>query len=92
MPTLVPTHDFSISNTLLPAWTVCQPVRNGGVHQFFYNSEGSLAPDVHEAMLELGMTEQAAIFKRGLDMFSKPYLRDTKCRREVDFRHDGWND
>jgi len=33
--------------------------RNGGVHQFFYNSEGMLAPDVHEAMIELGMTEQA---------------------------------
>jgi hypothetical protein len=64
--------------------------RNGGVHQFFYNSEGSLAPDVHEAMLVLGMTEQAAIFKRGLDMFRKPYLRDTTRRRETAFGHDGW--
>ena len=64
--------------------------RNGGVHQFFYNSEGSLAPDIYEAMLELGMPEQAAILKRGIDMFGKPYLRDTNRRREVHFNGKGW--
>jgi Domain of unknown function (DUF4375) len=66
--------------------------RNGGVHQFFYNSEGALAPDVHEAMIELGMTEQAVIFKRGLDMLGKSYIRDTNRRRDVYFKRDGWND
>ena len=66
--------------------------RNGGVHQFFYNSEGALAPDVYQAMIELGMTEQAEIFKRGLDMLGKSYIRDTNRRREVYFTHDGWSD
>lgn len=66
--------------------------KDGGVHQFFYNSDGALAPDVYDAMNELGMTEQAAIFKRGLDMFGKPYLRDTEQRRNVYFNHGGWND
>jgi hypothetical protein len=66
--------------------------RNGGVHQFFYDSEGALAPDVLEAMIELGMTEQAAIFKRGLDLFGKPYLRDTELRRESYLHNDAWSD
>jgi hypothetical protein len=66
--------------------------RNGGVHQFFYNSEGALAPDVLDAMVELGMTEQAAIFKRGLDLFGKPYLRDTERRRDSYFHNDAWSD
>ena len=77
--------------TLLMMAVFNEQFRNGGVHQFFYNSEGSLAPDIYEAMLELGMPEQAAIFKRGLDMFGKPYLRDTNRRREVHFHHQGWN-
>ena len=62
---------------------------NGGVEQFFYNSEGALAPDVYDAMIELGMTEQAAIFKRGLDIFGKSYIRDTERRRDTFFRRDG---
>lgn len=66
--------------------------RNGGVDQFFYNSEGALAPDVLDAMIELGVEEQAAIFKRGLDLFSKPYLRDTERRRQAYFHNDAWKD
>jgi uncharacterized protein DUF4375 len=66
--------------------------RNGGVHQFFYNSSGVLAPDVYDAMIELDMTGQAAIFRRGLDMFGKSYIRDTMRRREVWFSHDDWNE
>jgi hypothetical protein len=64
---------------------------NGGVHQFFFNSGGALAPEVYDAMLELGLTRQAAIFKRGLDMFGKPYIRDIVRRRDTDFKGD-WND
>lgn len=66
--------------------------RDGGVHQFFYNSSGALAPDVYDAMLELGMMQQAEIFKRGLDMFGKTYIRDTEQRRAAYFNHNGWTD
>ena len=45
---------------------------NGGVHQFFYNSSGAVAPDVHDALIALGLTRQAAIFRRALDMFPQP--------------------
>ncbi len=42
---------------------------NGGVHQFFLNSSGAVAPEVYDAFRELGLERQAAIYKRGLDMF-----------------------
>ena len=58
---------------------------NGGVNQFFYNSEGSIAPEIHEALLELGLERQAAIIKRGINMFGQTYPRDTQARRETYF-------
>lgn len=53
---------------------------NGGVHQFFFNSSGAYAPEVNEALLAAGLTRQAAIFKRGMDMFLAPYARDRQQR------------
>jgi hypothetical protein len=64
---------------------------NGGVHQFFYNGEGAIAPEVAEALAELGLERQAALVREGLAMFSVPYLRDTEKRRERDFAGD-WGD
>jgi hypothetical protein len=66
---------------------------NGGVHQFFYNGEGAVAPDVQEALDEIGLTRQADLIKRGIGMFKAPYPRDSALRRETHFHdHDGWND
>lgn len=65
---------------------------NGGVHQFFLNSSGALAPEVYAAFLELELDRQAAIFKRGLDMFGAKYQRDTERRRSRFFDHGDWTD
>jgi len=65
---------------------------NGGVHQFFLNSSGAVAPEVYEAFLELGLERQAAIYKRGLDMFGSKYPRDTQMRRDKHFDHRDWSD
>jgi len=59
--------------------------KNDGVSQFFDYSQGAIAPEVYDAMIELGLTRQAAIFKRGIDLFSKPYPRDAE-RREADLK------
>jgi hypothetical protein len=65
---------------------------NGGVHQFFYNSEGAIAPEVHDALIELGLERQAGLLKKAVAMFGAAYLRDTQQRRDVHFHnHDGWN-
>ena len=50
---------------------------NGGVHQFFFNSSGAVAPEVYDAFVELGLDRQAAIFKRALDMFEQRTTRAT---------------
>jgi hypothetical protein len=65
---------------------------NGGIHQFFLNSSGALAPDVYDAFVELGMERQAAIYKRALDMFGAKYVRDTERRRARFFDHGDWNE
>jgi hypothetical protein len=64
---------------------------NGGVHQFFYNSAGAVAPEVHTALLELGLDRQAAIFKRALDMFGARFPRDMNQRRNRYFSHADWS-
>ena len=64
---------------------------NGGVHQFFYNSTGDIAPEVHAAMLALGLTEQAELFASALGMFGDRYTRDNALRRERHFSGK-WSD
>ena len=64
---------------------------NGGVHQFFYNSSGDIAPEVLEAMVELGLAPQAEVFRRTLAMFGESYIRDNTARRERWFAGD-WSD
>ena len=58
---------------------------NGGVHQFFFNSSGAVAPEVYDAFRELGLERQAAIYKRALDMFPGEYLRNMQKRRDKFF-------
>ena len=65
---------------------------NGGVHQFFLNSSGAVAPEVYDAFREMDLPRQAAIYKRGLDMFGNKYPRDTQVRRDKYFNHSDWND
>ena len=64
---------------------------NGGVHQFFYNSSGVVAPEVYDAFGELGLERQAAIFKRALDMFGRSIRATWSRRRDKYFSHAGWS-
>lgn len=66
---------------------------NGGVDQFFYNSEGAIAPEVADALAAIGLERQADLLKRAIAMFKQPYPRDTEQRREAYFHdHDAAND
>lgn len=64
---------------------------NGGVHQFFFNSSGQYAPDVVDALREIGLSKHADVVQRGIDMFGKPYQTDTPQRRQLHFAKD-WSD
>lgn len=53
---------------------------NGGVHQFFLNSSGALAPEVANALREAGLPKHAAAVEQGIAMFAAPYPADRKVR------------
>ncbi|MCZ7595877.1 MAG: DMP19 family protein [Hyphomicrobium sp.] len=65
---------------------------NGGVHQFFYNSSGAVAPEVYDALIELGLERQAAIFKGAMAIFPGKYPRDMQQRRDRFFDRPEWSD
>jgi hypothetical protein len=71
--------------------TFMAEVMNGSVHQFFYNSDGDFAPDVVEALKNLGLHEHAAVLQSGIDMFDAPYPTDNQARREAYF-HGEWSE
>jgi hypothetical protein len=56
---------------------------NGSVEQFFYNSSGTLAPEVVLALSAMGLPKHAAAVEKGIDMFPVPYPRDTEKRRDI---------
>jgi hypothetical protein len=65
---------------------------NGGVHQFFYDNAGTLAPRVVEAMRDIGLEQQAKVLAKGLAQFREPYPLDTNERRQAYFEDRDWNE
>jgi hypothetical protein len=64
---------------------------NGGVHQFFYNSSGDLAPEVVEALKEVKLLKHAEAIQEGIDSFGPAYPIDTQKRRENHFHGKDWS-
>ncbi len=56
---------------------------NGSVHQFFFNSSGTLAPNLAEALERRGLPDHAAAIRSGMALFGASYPRDTPARRAV---------
>ncbi len=56
---------------------------NGSVHQFFTNSSGTMAPQVRDALLRMGLPDHAAAVQSGMDLIGNPYPRGTDQRRAV---------
>jgi hypothetical protein len=70
---------------LIALWTFNMEFENGGLHQFFHNSSGDIAPEIYAAMIALDLAPQAEILRRALVMFGQPYIRDNDKRREAHF-------
>jgi hypothetical protein len=61
----------------------CQSeVRNGGLHQFFANSTGVLAPEALAGYRAIGLREWAAILAEAMAFFGSPYPREKGHRHE----------
>ncbi len=67
--------------TIFIASAYQREVMNGGMHQFFLNSPGALAPHLVPVMEKLRLAEDAEAIRRGMAMFVVPYPRDTNERR-----------
>lgn len=62
----------------------CQSeVRNGGLHQFFSNSTGVLAPEALAGFRAIGLTEWAAVLAEAMRFFGEPYPREQGDRQEL---------
>jgi len=59
----------------------CQSeVCNGGLHQFFGNSTGILAPEAREGFRAIGIAEWADILDEAMQFFGDPYPRQQEDR------------
>jgi hypothetical protein len=56
---------------------------NGSTHQYFFNSSGTMAPQLAEVLDRIGLPDHAAGIREGMAMFPTPYPRDTDARRDV---------
>lgn len=54
---------------------------NGSVQQAFFNSSGTIMPEVVTALHAMGLSKQAAAVERGIAMFPTPFPRDLEERR-----------
>lgn len=55
-------------------------IRNGGLHQFFSNSTGVLAPEAVAGYRALGMPKCAGVVETAMKFFGDPYSRDRETR------------
>jgi hypothetical protein len=75
----------------------CQSeVRNGGLHQFFSNSTGILAPEAIAAYQMIGMPKLASVIEAAARWFGSDYPRRREIRQELldscETEHpEGWN-
>ncbi len=53
--------------TFRAIWELEAEVNNGGFHQYFWNSSGSLVPDVVNALNAIGAGQMASIVERAID-------------------------
>lgn len=71
-----------VPRTLFAAHWCQSEVRNGGLHQFFGNSTGVLAPEAVLAFKAIGMPRIAAVVSEAMSWFGPVYPRDREVRDE----------
>jgi hypothetical protein len=69
--------------TIFAAYWLQAEVLNGGLHQFFSNDSGVLAPEAVSACRALAMLVLAEATERAVAWFGKPYPRDRETRRDA---------
>jgi hypothetical protein len=69
----------------------CQSeVCNGGLHQFFWNPTGVLAPEAVAGFRAIGLNDCADILEEAMSFFGKDYPREQEKRAEILGRIEGY--
>jgi hypothetical protein len=71
-----------VARTLFAAHWCQSEVRNGGFHQFFFNSTGILAPEALEAFRTLQLADVASVLERAMSRLGAPYPRLRSARKK----------
>jgi hypothetical protein len=64
-------------------------IQNGGLHQFFGNSTGIFAPEMHECLEKMGLRDSADVLKKAMLIFGDAYPRSQEARRQFLQRFPG---
>lgn len=74
---------------LLLADYLLAEVFNGGVHQYFSNSSGTLAPETADVLERMGLHEHGRALRQAMALYGADYPRDTDARRAM---MQDWNE
>ena len=74
--TRLPTH---IGDLLAAHWILSE-ISNGGLHQFFANPTGVLAPEAAQGFERMGLPEVAELVRRAMAHFDGTYPREQQDR------------
>jgi hypothetical protein len=80
------------NQVLFAAYWFQAEVLNGGLHQFFNNDTGVLAPEAADAIRLLGLPKLAAAVDSAMQWFGKAYPRERALRQKALTRHGEGND
>ena len=68
---------------LLAAHWILSEISNGGLHQFFANPTGVLAPEAAQGLERMGLPEVAQLIRRAMEHFDGTYPREREDREAI---------
>jgi hypothetical protein len=71
-----------IGDLLAAHWTLSE-ISNDGLHQFFANSTGVLAPEAAQAFERMGLSEVSELIRHAMEHFGADYPREQKDRKVI---------
>ncbi|MGL4311844.1 MAG: DMP19 family protein [Paracoccaceae bacterium] len=78
-----------VQRDLLLADYLMAEVFNGGVHQYFTNSSGTLAPETADVLERMDLHEHGRALRQAMALYGADYPRDTDARRAM---MQDWNE
>jgi len=81
------TRTPEVARNLLSAHWCQSEVCNGGLHQFFFNPTGVLAPEAVVGYEAMGLPGLGSVVRRAIIFFGPPYPREQERRQQALDKH-----